>query len=126
MPMRTNVTASNIVWPVLRNCGPLIADEVRVWRVSLDLETQSVNRLAGLLSDDELKRVARFHFRRDAIRFVVSRAALRTGLAECLGVELRPVGFQYGAHGKPELAAPFDQVGLQFNASRSRASRSTP
>ncbi len=119
MPTRTNVTASSRVWPVLRTRGPLLVDEVRVWWLSLDLETQSVNRLAGLLSDDELNRAARFHLRRDAIRFVVSRAALRTGLAECLGVEPRAVGLQYGAHGKPELAAPFDQIGLQFNASRS-------
>jgi 4'-phosphopantetheinyl transferase len=104
-------------WPVTRDSRPLLADEVRVWRVRLDLEARSVDRLARLLSDDEQDRAHRFHFRRDATRFVVCRAALRTSLADCLGLEPRRIGLRYRSHGKPELAPPFDRSGLRFNAS---------
>jgi 4'-phosphopantetheinyl transferase len=91
-----------------------------VWCASLDLEAPGPADLARHLSDDERDRVARFHFQRDATRFAVSRAMLRIGLSECLGVEPRLVAFRYGRHGKPELAPPFDRSGLRFNASRSR------
>jgi 4'-phosphopantetheinyl transferase len=90
-----------------------------VWLASLDLGAEAVERLARLLSDEDQERAARFHFRRDAIRFVVSRAALRMILGECLGVEPREVGFSYDPRGKPELAVPFDRAGLRFNVSHS-------
>jgi 4'-phosphopantetheinyl transferase len=93
--------------------------EVRVWIASLDLGAEAVHSLARLLSDDERERAARFRFRREAIRFVASRAVVRTILAECLRVEPWVVHFAYGPHGKPELAAPFDRSGLRFNVSQS-------
>ena len=42
--------------------------EIRVWIASLDLEAEPAERLSRLLSDDEQKRAARFHGRRDAVR----------------------------------------------------------
>ena len=93
--------------------------KVRVWTANLDLGAEAINALARLLSDDERQRAARFRFRRDSIRFVASRAILRTILAECLGVEPCLVDFTYGPHGKPELAAPFERSGLRFNVSHS-------
>lgn len=93
--------------------------EVRVWIASLDLGAEAVNRLGRLLSDDERERAARFCYHRDAMRFVASRAVLRTILGECLGVELCMVDFTYGPRGKPELAAPFDRSGVRFNVSHS-------
>src|SRR5437667_3270644 len=99
--------------------APLLMGEIRVWIASLDLEAKPAERLSRLLSDDEQKRAARFHGRRDAVRFRVHRAALRTILAECLGVEPRAVDFRYGPRGKPELAERFDRAGLRFNTSHS-------
>src|SRR5437879_1295631 len=99
--------------------APLLMGEIRVWIASLDLEAEPAERLSRLLSDDEQKRAARFHGRRDAVRFRVHRAALRTILGECLGVEPQVVDFRYGPRGKPELAARFDRAGLRFNASHS-------
>jgi len=99
--------------------APLLMGEIRVWIASLDLEAEPAERLSRLLSDDEQKRAARFHGRRDAGRFRVHRAALRTILGECLGVEPRVVDFRYGPQGKPELAERFDRAGLRFNASHS-------
>ena len=93
--------------------------EVTIWIASLDLGAEAVDRLEWLLSDDERERAARFCFHRDAIRFVVRRAVLRTILGECLGVEPCMVDFSYGPRGKPELAAPFDRSGVRFNVSHS-------
>src|SRR2546427_2761591 len=81
--------------------APLLMGEIRVWIASLDLEAEPVERLSRLLSDDEQKRAARFHGRRDAVRFRVHRAALRTILGECLGVEPRVVDFRYGHRVSP-------------------------
>jgi len=47
----------------------------------------------------------------------VSRAALRTILGACLGVEPQVLDSRYGPRGKPELAPRFGRAGLQFNAS---------
>jgi 4'-phosphopantetheinyl transferase len=98
---------------------PPLEGEVRVWIARLDLGAEAVDRLGRLLSDDERALAERFCFRHDANRFVVSRAVLRTLLGACLGVEPYLVGFTYGPHGKPALAAPFDRSGVQFNASHS-------
>ena len=99
--------------------APLLEDEIRVWIVSLALEPEPAERLSRLLSDEEQERAARFRLRRDAIRFRVSRAALRTILGACLGVEPQVLDFRYGPRGKPELAPRFGRAGLQFNASHS-------
>jgi 4'-phosphopantetheinyl transferase len=105
--------------PAVFHQSPLRGDEVRVWSASLDLEAGALEQLVQYLCDDERDRVARFHLRRDAMRFAASRVALRTGLAGCLGVDPRALVFRYGRYGKPELAAPFDRSGLRFTGSRS-------
>ncbi len=63
-------------WPVMRHSDSLAVDEVRVWCAHFDLPVRAVDRLAGLLGDEEPTRARRFRFQRDATRFVVSRAAL--------------------------------------------------
>jgi 4'-phosphopantetheinyl transferase len=115
------VIAAADAWPALPHPTPPLEGEVRVWVGRLDLDPESVEPLAGLLAADEHERAARFRFRRDAIRFVVCRAALRTILGECLGVAPQQVRLGRGPRGKPELAAPFDRVGLQFSLSRSES-----
>ncbi|CAK9058596.1 unnamed protein product [Durusdinium trenchii] len=47
------------------------------------------------------------------------RAALRAILAERLGVEPQELQFQYGPHGKPELATPWARKQLSFSVSHS-------
>lgn len=94
-------------------------DEVRVHLVDVAPGAAAVARLGAWLSEDEQARARRFHFRADADRFVVSRAALRAILAAELGIAPGEVAFAYGAHGKPELAPPLDASGLRFSASHS-------
>jgi len=93
--------------------------EVELWLVRLDVDAESSERGRALLSADEHERAARFHFPRDAARFVAGRGALRIILGTCLAVAPTELRLVYGAHGKPELGAPFDRDGLRFNLSHS-------
>ena len=95
------------------------ADRVDVWATALDRDPGGLARLRESLADDESARAARFHFERDARRFVVARAVLRDVLGAYLGVAPRDVRFVYGPRDKPALAPPFDAAGVQFNVSHS-------
>ena len=79
--------------------------------------TEPLGQFASILSEDERERAARFHFERDAIRWMVSRVVQRSILGKYLGVEASDVRFQIGPRGKPELSAPLGRRALQFNAS---------
>jgi 4'-phosphopantetheinyl transferase len=68
-----------------------------------------------LLSDDERTRAARFHFHKDALKFVAARASMRSILAECTHVAAREVRFLYAKHGKPSLAD--NPADIRFNLS---------
>lgn len=93
--------------------------EVHVWRTALDLAPDQVQRLRESLSPDERARAARFHFERDRVRFTVARAGLRALLGRYLGLAPSAIGFAYGDHGKPHLAAPAPAGDLRFNVSHS-------
>jgi 4'-phosphopantetheinyl transferase len=73
----------------------------------------------SLLVDDERDRAERFVVERERRRFIVARATLRRLLAERLEVPARSLRLTKGAHGKPSLAWPFSESGLQFNVSHS-------
>jgi 4'-phosphopantetheinyl transferase len=94
---------------------------IDLWLVGLDVDAESIERASGLLSPHERQRAARFHFPRDAARFVVGRGALRLILGTRLAVDPAEIRLVYGAHGKPELGAPFDRDGLHFNLSHSES-----
>jgi 4'-phosphopantetheinyl transferase len=93
----------------------LPADEVHVWRTSLERPPAAVERLRLLLSRDECARADRFRFERDRSRYVVGRALLRLLLGRYLGQEPEEVRFEYGAYEKPYLAG----TPLWFNLSHS-------
>jgi len=106
-------------WPAIAHVLPLDQDEVHVWLADLSRSGDSSGQLASILSEDERNRAARFHFPRDADRWMVSRMVLRSILGSYLGVEASAVQFCVGPWGKPELTASFQRHLLQFNASRS-------
>lgn len=97
------------------------ADEVHVWRVSLDVSPQQLLALEALLADGELSRAGRFVFGRDRQRFVAARAALRSILGRYLARDARRIELAYAAAGKPELADDSEALGLRFNLSHSHA-----
>lgn len=94
----------------------LADDEVHVWRIHTDRETDpAVPR--QILSLDELAKADRFRFERDRQRCAARRAALRKILAGYLATSPETLTFRYGPQGKPELSGPFSQSGYYFNLS---------
>jgi 4'-phosphopantetheinyl transferase len=94
------------------------SDEVHVWRLGLQVETDNrLKALLGLLSDDERARAARFHFDRDRNRFIAGRGQLREILGRYLDKPPDAVRFRYGLQGKPFLE--HHRRGFQFNLAHS-------
>lgn len=106
------------VWAWGSTPPALGADEVHVWRITLEPPPAGLARLAARLSPDERRRAARFHFERDRRRFHAARGALREVLAGYLGEEPERLGFVEGLHGKPGLAQAHGGE-LRFNLSHS-------
>ena len=90
--------------------------EVEVWKFASGSEQGFLHDLKCLLSDDELRRAARFRFQKDRHRFVASRGILRSLLAGYLGRSPRSMEFHYSDTGKPLLPATSD---LHFNVAHS-------
>lgn len=93
--------------------------EVHLWRLPLKPPEETLRRLHGLLSDDELARADRYKLERVRRRFVAGRGQLRQVLARYLNARPEEIQFRYEPLGKPFLAAPWDQSALQFNLSDS-------
>ena len=88
---------------------------VRLWRASLKCSGWS--DLLSLLSEEELHRVERFSLPRDARRYVVSHAVLRTVLSGLTGNTPGSVTLGVEPDGKPILLGI--SRGLHFSLSRS-------
>jgi 4'-phosphopantetheinyl transferase len=85
--------------------------KLHLWSIALD--EHASEPLRELLTTDELARAGKFHFQRDAARFAVGRALLRTLLASYLGErDPRRVQLRDGVHGKPMLV---DGNDIHFN-----------
>lgn len=90
-------------------------EEVHLWQASLD--SFSPESLEHILSEDEIIRARRFHFKKDRNHFMVARALLRKLLGSYLRSEqLLPL--KYGEMGKPFLA-PGDTQSIRFNLAHS-------
>jgi 4'-phosphopantetheinyl transferase len=94
-------------------------DAAHVWLAHLDLGAATVDRLVAVLSPDERERAARFHFRHDAMRWIVARATLREILGAYLDTPPGTVAFTYGPKGKPALARMEGLPDVQFSVSHS-------
>jgi len=99
-------------WPLPPAEVTLAADEVHVWRASLQVPDARVPRLYATLSTDEQERARHYRFRHDQQRFIVARGWLRTILSQYLHLEAGQVRFRYNPQGKPELdPAPIPKRG---------------
>lgn len=92
---------------------------VHIWYAPLDQPHPAVARLEETLAPDEWERLRRFHFARDARRYAVRRGFLRALLAAYLQLSPQSISFAYGPQGKPALAGPGAEAGLDFNLSDS-------
>lgn len=77
---------------------------IDLWTWLLSPGDGEIERLVGLLSDDERARAARFVFDRHRGRFIVARGRLRQILGGIAGRPPEDLRFAYGAHGKPALS----------------------
>jgi 4'-phosphopantetheinyl transferase len=81
----------------------LAASSVHIWQFPLTISNVPLSEYASLLSDDEQLRAARFHFEKDARRFTVTRAMVRTILGGYTASSGRELRFDYSHNGKPRL-----------------------
>jgi 4'-phosphopantetheinyl transferase len=92
--------------------GPIVVVVTR-----LAVGPVAVRAAARLLSDAERHRASLFTCDRLRRRFIVARGRLRQLLAARLGVRPESIELDYGARGKPALAARFADSDLRFNVS---------
>jgi 4'-phosphopantetheinyl transferase len=95
----------------------LSADEVHVWRASLNHSHETLLALSGTLVTEERERAARFHFERDRNHFIAARGVLRQILGLYLELPPGSLQFNYSSHGKPYLADECGGEWLRFNVS---------
>lgn len=91
--------------------------ELDLWRINLLQPEWIKDHCRPVLAADETGRAARFRFPADRDRFLVTHGAIRHILAAYLNVSPGAVRFEYGSHGKPEIAG--DGLDLRFNLSHS-------
>jgi 4'-phosphopantetheinyl transferase len=99
--------------------GPprLSKNSVHLWLADPKAHLGWVCELSALLSADERDRAARFHFEPDRQDFIFARGVLRALLGAYVKASPRELNFCYSEHGKPSLAEPHSETGLQFNLS---------
>lgn len=88
-------------------------DQVDIWRVHLDIQSDSVKWIESILSADETERAGRFHFAPDRVRFMAAHGILRDILVRYLNYQPGNFTFSVNQYGKPAL----DNHKLEFNLS---------
>jgi 4'-phosphopantetheinyl transferase len=113
------MTASQQIWQVPSHPVTLTADEVHAWKVSLTASEYEYATLQQILSADERERAGRFYFEKDRHRWTIAHGVLRLLLARYLNSNPHEIQFVTNRYGKPALAPPLAETGLQFNLSHS-------
>lgn len=112
-------TTMTPVWPAPPTCYFLSEKDVHIWQTPLDLPAARVQELTHKLSREERIKAERFHFDRDARRFIVARGILRLILGSYLHLEPGAVRLCYERNGKPRLAHACGNPTIHFNLSHS-------
>ena len=89
--------------------------QVDIWRISLDLEPDTVKWFESTLSADEFQRAMKFQFPADRDRYVSAHGFLRDVLSRYLGDEASTFKFSANPYGRPSLKGHE----LEFNLSHS-------
>lgn len=119
MPAKLNVHAESAVeqWREPPASLALSADEVHVWRASLNHSQHRLQHLRGTLAPEESERAARFHFERDRKHYIAARGLLREILSRYLKLSPESLRFKYTSYGKPYLTDECGGEWLRFNVS---------
>lgn len=99
----------------------LVPSSIHVWELPLEISDAAFVALEQLLSADERTRASRFHFHKDARRFTVARASVRSVLAGYTLSSARDLRFAYSQFGKPGLAEPAGAIRFSVSHSGDRA-----
>lgn len=100
--------------------GPTLgAEEVHVWRASLNLTPVRLRELFSVLAPDEVTKAKRFHFPKDQNHFVAGRGILRSLLGSYLHTDPARLRFSYNSYGKPSIQATGGEHEIKFNVSHS-------
>jgi 4'-phosphopantetheinyl transferase len=91
------------------------AHEVHCYTTTLTPTAEALAHANSLLSPDEQKRAAQFHFEHHRTHFIAARGFLRLTLGFILNQDPKRLMFTYGAHQKPSLA----NETVQFNLAHS-------
>jgi 4'-phosphopantetheinyl transferase len=101
-------------WPALAE------NELHLWRASLDISPELLDRFEKTLSTAEKDRADKFLVTHARERFIAGRGILRDLLAAYLEIEPRNVDFSYGDQGKPALS-PTHKSEIRFSVSHSQS-----
>ena len=93
----------------------LESNQIHIWSVRLNIDTQTQIRYWRILSEEERDRANRFKFVEDKIKYIACRGVLRHLLGLYLGEEAEHVKIGYIKNGKPH-----HRSNLEFNASHSQ------
>jgi len=90
---------------------------VHIWfcQPALVQGSEKISACEKVLSEEEKQRYLRFHAEKDRHSYLVSHAMLRQVLSKYAGVPASQWQFTANEHGRPELATPVLEPGLQFN-----------
>ena len=110
---------STVAWLSQPDSLAIIAGELHIWRVPLDVSADSVVRSSTLLSPEERARADRFVFARDRQHFTAARAALRLLLGRYLQAPPESLRIETGPQSKPFLVENSHPSELRFNLSHS-------
>ena len=108
-----NRARGNSDWPRV-DALPSSVPGTKLWWCALDGSADEIARWRTVLCDAERTRASRFGTPFLQARYVAGRAALRTVLANTLGVTPSDVPIERGLRGRPRLRG---NVGLDFNVS---------
>jgi 4'-phosphopantetheinyl transferase len=113
------VSTNSLPWHTPPTDLSLPLNEVHIWRVNLETPPAVVQRCETVLSPSERTRAQRYVFKRDRRRWTIARATLRHLLSHYLNTEPATLEFDLNEFGKPSLATPHREMGIEFNLSHS-------
>ena len=99
----------------LQPCDLPHQSEIHIWKVSLLQQEPAAGSLEPVLSREEKRRSAQFHFDHLRRNYILTHGALRVILGSYCGRSPETLHFERGPYGKPFLADPSDI--LTFNLS---------
>jgi len=93
----------------------LLSEQIEVWSIRLPVEPAMLRALEAVLSEDEVRRMARYRTDDRRASAIVARGALRVLLGKYVQLDPMLIRFSYSENGKPFL----EQGDVAFNVSHS-------